>query len=77
MKTKFWPFRCIKAIDACADLCSDASPNQATDPKSGWARRRSIKRMTPEQLRKFALEAHYILEFVGASCQGDKKLKYK
>jgi hypothetical protein len=59
------PSRVIIACDRCSDLCSDASPNQYTDPKSAWARRRAVKNMKPAQLRKFALEACYIYEWVG------------
>ena len=59
------PLRVIQVLDKCSDLCSEASPNQDTDPKSAWARRRSIQHMTPAQLRKFALEAQYLCEWVG------------
>lgn len=53
----------IMALDACADLLSDASPNQHTDPWSWWGRKRSIQNMTPKQAQSFALQALVVLEF--------------
>jgi hypothetical protein len=54
--------RVIKAFDQCADLCSMASPNQYTDPKSAWARKRAYANMTNAQRTLFGSEALLILE---------------
>lgn len=61
MKSKI-PNKIVKQFDICSDLLSDASPNQYTDPKSAWARRRSVRNMTQEQLQAFAYAAFEIYE---------------
>lgn len=56
----------IAALDTCADLLSDASPNRQRDPWSWWARQRAVNNMSPKQLRQFASHALTVLEYTHA-----------
>lgn len=53
----------MQALDVCADLLSDASPNRSNDPWSWWARQRAVKQMTPKQAQQFAMSALTVLEY--------------
>jgi hypothetical protein len=67
------PAKVSKAFDICSDLCSEASPNQYTDPKSTWARRRSVKNMNAKQAKQFAIAAFEIYEHYGKEVYHPKK----